>query len=146
MNVTPYLAFKNAAAAIDFYRSVFGATETTRLTDPQGRIGHAELAIGSSMIMLSDESPGFGALSPPSVGGSPIRLHLTVDNVDEVAQRLVDAGATVLRPVKDEFYGERIGLFADPFGYSWFVASKAEDVTADEAQARWNASFARPSA
>lgn len=141
MLVTPYLTFKNARAAIDFYRDVFGATETYCLTNPNGNIGHAEISIGESTLMLSDESPSFGALSPPSIGGSPVRLHLTVDDVDAVAKRLVDAGATILRPVKDEFYGERIGLFADPFGYSWFVASKISDVSAEEAQKRWNESL-----
>lgn len=141
MVVTPYLTFKHASAAIDFYRVVFGASETYRLTNPDGKIGHAEITIGESTLMLSDESPQFGALSPPSVGGSPVRLHLTVDDVDGVAKRMVDAGATVLRPVKDEFYGERIGLFADPFGYSWFVATKIADVSAEEAQERWNASL-----
>lgn len=141
MLVTPYLTFKNAAAAIDFYRTVFGAKETYRLTNPSGRIGHAEVMIGDSTLMLSDESPEFGALSPPSVGGSPVRLHLSVDDVDAVSQRMVDAGAVVLRPVKDEFYGERIGLFADPFGYSWFIATKIADVSAAEAQEQWNASL-----
>ena len=141
MFVTPYLTFKHASAAIDFYKRVFGAIETCRLTNPSGRIGHAEITIGTSTIMLSDESPEFGALSPPSVGGSPVRMHLTVDDVDAVAKRMVEAGATILRPVKNEFYGERIGLFADPFGYSWFIAAKIADVSAEEAQARWNSSL-----
>lgn len=141
MHVTPYLTFKHASAAIDFYRTVFGASETYRLTNPDGKIGHAEIAIGDSTLMLSDESPAFGALSPASVGGSPIRMHLTVDDVDAVAKRMVDAGATILRPVKDEFYGERIGLFADPFGYSWFVATKISDVSAEEAQQGWDESL-----
>lgn len=141
MLVTPYLTFKNAAAAIEFYRTVFGAKEMSRITNPDGKIGHAEITIGESVLMLSDESPAFGALSPPSIGGSPVRLHLAVDDVDAVAKRMVDAGATILRPVKNEFYGERIGLFADPFGYSWFVATKIADVSAEEAQDRWNSSL-----
>jgi len=142
MNVTPYLHFKNAAAAIDFYRDVFGAEEVSRLVSPEGRIGHAEIRLGDSTLMMSDESPGFGALSPITIGGSPIRLHLSVDDVDAIAAKLIAKGATVLRAVKDEFYGERIGLFADPFGYQWFVASKTgEEVTSEEAERRWNASL-----
>lgn len=143
MTITPYLTYKDAASAIDFYTTVFGASELSRLTDSNGRIGHAEIKVGDSVLMLSDEAPASGALSPVSVGGSPVRFHLSVDDVDDVAKRLVDAGATVLRAVKDEFYGERIGLFADPFGYSWFVASKIEDVSAKEAQSRWDRSVAR---
>jgi PhnB protein len=143
MTITPYLTFKDAASAIDFYTNVFGASELSRLTDSKGKIGHAEIKIGDSTLMLSDESPASGALSPLSIGGSPIRLHLSVEDVDAVAKRLVDGGAAVLRAVKDEFYGERIGLFADPFGYSWFVASKIEDVSAQEAQNRWDTSVAR---
>ncbi len=139
MQVTPYLAFDNAAAAIDFYRAVFDATELGRMTGPNGKIGHAEIRIGDSTLMLSDESLAAGALSPRTVGGSPVRLHVDVSDVDAVAKRLIDAGATVIRPVKDEAYGERIGLFADPFGYSWFVATKIADVSIDEAQRRWNA-------
>lgn len=141
MTVTPYLTFKNAAGAIAFYEKAFGARETYRLSAPDGRIGHAEICIGDSTLMISDESPASGALSPASIGGSPIRLHVSVDDVDAVAAKLVAAGAVVLREVKDEFYGERIGLFADPFGYSWFVASKIEDVSANEAQQRWDTSF-----
>jgi PhnB protein len=141
MHVTPYLTFKDAAAAIQFYRDVFGAQELTRLSNPDGRIGHAEIRIGDSVLMMSDESPPFGALSPPTIGGSPIRMHLSVDDVDAVAAKLVAAGAAVLRPVKDEFYGERIGLFADPFGYSWFVASAIADVSTEEAQRRWDETF-----
>ena len=140
MHVTPYLTFKNASAAIDFYRDVFGAEELSRLVGPGGKIGHAEIRIGDSTLMLSDESPAFGALSPPTVGGSPIRMHLTVENPDEVGARLVAAGAVVLREVKDEFYGMRVGLFADPFGYSWFVASVSDEtVSVEEAQRRWDA-------
>jgi PhnB protein len=138
MNVTPYLTFNNASAAIDFYREAFGAQELMRMAEPNGNIGHAEIQIGDSVLMLSDEHPDSGALSPPTIGGSPIRLHLSVDDVDTVADKLVAAGATILRPVKDEFYGERIGLFADPFGYSWFVASKTEEVSPQEAQRRWS--------
>ena len=143
MTITPYLTFKDAASAIDFYTTVFGALELSRLTDSNGKIGHAEIKIGDSTLMLSDESPASGALSPLSIGGSPIRFHLCVEDVDAVAKRLTDAGATVLRQVKNEFYGERIGLFADPFGYSWFVASKVEDVSTEEAQSRWDQSVAR---
>jgi PhnB protein len=126
MKITPYLAFKDASTAIDFYRQMFGAQELMRYAEPDGKIGHAEIQIGDSTLMLSDEYPEFGALSPPSVGGSPVRLHLSVDDVDAVAAKLVSGGARVLRPVKDEFYGERKGVFADPFGYEWFVSSPLE--------------------
>lgn len=141
MTVTPYLTFKDAAAAIDFYARVFGAEELSRLADPSGRIGHAEIRIGETTLMLSDEAPASGAFSPITLGGSPIRLHLSVNDADATGSKLIAAGATVLREIKNEFYGERIGLFADPFGYHWFVASKCEDVNAEEAQQRWSQTF-----
>ena len=135
--VTPYLIVRNATRAIGFYREAFGAEELFRLKEPGGRIGHAELRIGDSTIMLADEYPDFGALSPASIGGSPVRLHLRVDQVDAVMRRAIAAGATELRAAKDEFYGERSGMLTDPFGHQWFVATRIEDVSPEEMQRRF---------
>ena len=139
--LTPYLIVKEAAKAIAFYEKAFGATEIFRLAEPSGKIGHAELRIGGSRLMLAEEYPDFGALSPPSVGGSPVTLHLDVADVDAVVERATSAGATVLRPVKDEFYGHRTGMVADPFGHKWQVATEKEAVSAQEMQRRWSAMF-----
>ncbi len=141
MIVVPYLAVRDAARAIEFYQKVFGATEAFRLTDPSGKIGHAEIQIGPSRIFLADESPGFGHLSPETVGGCPVKFHLSVDNVDEVVQRAVDAGAILLRPVADQFYGERMGMVTDPFGFSWFVSTTTSEVSPEEMQHRWSEAF-----
>lgn len=135
---TPYLAFKDAAKAIEFYQRVFGAKEILRLTEPGGRIGHAEIRIGNSQIMLSDESPAYGAVSPETLGGSSVKINLMVDDVDAVARRALAAGAREVRPVQDQFYGERSGQFADPFGYTWILATKTEDVSAEEMQRRYD--------
>ena len=137
--VSVYLTVKGAAEAIAFYAAAFGAEETYRLVGPDGRVGHAEVRIGDSTVMLSDEYPDFGALAPPSVGGSPIKLYLSVPDVDAVAARAVAAGATLIRPVEDQFHGSRSALLADPFGHQWFVSTVIEDVTPDEMQRRWNA-------
>lgn len=138
--LTPYILVRDAARAIEFYRRVFGAREVFRLTSPgEGRIGHAHLEIGDSALMLADEWPDFGAMAPPSIGGSPVRLHLSVPDVDAVVREAEAAGATVLRPVTDEFYGERTGMIADPFGHQWHVATPREEVSAEEMQRRWNA-------
>ena len=134
--VTPYLSIKGAAKAVEFYKSVFGATEVVRMPGPDGRIMHAELKIGDSMIMLSDEHPQMGALSPQSVGGTPITLHLYVANVDAIVQKAVDAGASLDRPVKDQFYGDRTGSLTDPFGHKWYVATHVEDVSPEELKKR----------
>jgi PhnB protein len=138
---TPYLAIRGAAAAIEFYKNVFGAREAFRLIGPDGRIGHAEIAIGDSHIMLADEAPDFGHLSPHTVGGCPIKLHLYVEDADATVDRAVKAGATLLRPLTDEFYGDRAGMIADPFGYSWFIATRKEEVSPQEMQRRWSAVF-----
>jgi PhnB protein len=140
--LTAYLIVKGATEAIAFYQRAFGAEELFRLTGPEGRIGHAELRFGDSVMMLADEWPDFGALGPASIGGSPVSVHLYVDDVDRVVERAVDAGATVLRPVKDEFYGDRAGMIADPFGHKWQVATRKEDVSPAEMQRRWGALFA----
>src|SRR3984957_5825679 len=141
MLVCPYLAGRGAARAIQFYQKVFGATEAYRLTDPSGRIGHAEILIGQSRIMLADEAPAWGHLSPEAVGGCPAKFRLAVDNVDEMVQRAVDAGAILLRPVADEFYGERMGMVTDPFGFSWHISTTKNKVSPAEMQRRWDEVF-----
>jgi len=137
--LTPYLVVRNAAKAIEFYTEAFGAKEVFRLTEPQGKIGHAELRIGDSLLMLADEYPDFGALGPASIGGSPVTLHLYVEDVDRVVAGATSAGATLLRAVKDEFYGDRTGMIVDPFGHKWHIATHAEDVSPQEMQRRWGA-------
>jgi PhnB protein len=141
-SLTAYLIVKGATKAIEFYQRAFGAEELFRLREPQGRIGHAELRIGGSVMMLADEYPDFGALSPASIGGSPVSVHLYVDDVDGVVERAVGAGATMLRPITNEFYGDRTGVIADPFGHKWHIATKKEEVSPAEMQRRWNAMFA----
>ena len=136
--VSVYLTVKDAAAAIDFYCRGFGATETFRLVGPDGRIGHAELRIGDSTVMLSDEYPDFGALSPVTVGGSPMKLYLALADADATAAQAVAAGATLLRPVQDQFHGNRSGLLLDPFGHSWFVSTRIAIVSPAEMQRRWD--------
>lgn len=140
--LSPYLAVKDAAAAMDFYQRALGATERFRLTATSGSVSHAEMEVNGAVFMLADEHPDFGALSPHTIGGSPIKLHLTVDDVDAAAARAEDAGATILRAPKDEFYGERVAQIADPYGYTWFLARQVEDVTPDEMQRRWTQAMA----
>jgi PhnB protein len=135
-SVTPYLIFSGASDAIAFYKKALGAEEIMRMDAPGGRIGHAELQIGDSRIMLADEHPEFQALSPQTIGGSPVTLHLYVENVDAAVERAIAAGATLVRPVADQFYGDRTGGIADPFGYRWFIATHKEDLTLDEIRRR----------
>ena len=130
--VTPYLCVDGAAAAIEFYETVFGAKERMRMGGPDGKIGHAELELGTGVVMLADEFPEMGFLSPGSVGGSPVTLSAYVEDVDRVFERALAAGATSLRPVEDQFYGDRTGSFEDPFGHRWSVATHVEDVAPDE--------------
>ena len=134
--VTPYLCIDGAAEAIEFYAKVFGATERMRMGGPDGKVGHAELQIGDSVVMLSDEFPEMGARSPKSVGGTPVTLSMYVEEVDRVFERALQAGATALRPPEDQFYGDRNGQFEDPFGHRWSVATHIEDVSPDEMAAR----------
>lgn len=133
---TPYLCIKGAADAIEFYRKAFGATETMRMTGPDGRIGHAELKIGKANIMLADEHPEIGVVSPATLGGSPVTIHIYVEDVDALAARAETAGAKVLRAVADQFYGDRGGKFEDPFGHVWYFATHKEDVSSEEMQRR----------
>lgn len=136
--LSPYISVKGASEAIAFYAAAFGAEEQFRLEDPDGgRIGHSEIRIGGNTIMISDEYPDFGALSPDSLGGSPVKLHLYVEDVDKVFATALEAGATELRPLKDEFYGDRTGTIMDPFGHTWMLASKGEEVSPEEMQKRW---------
>lgn len=139
--VTPYLIVDDASAAIDFYRSVLGATEQVRMAAPDGRVGHAELAIGDSMIMLADEHPDMDAGGPRTVGGTPVTLHVYVEDVDDTFERAVQAGAKALRPLEDRFYGDRSGQFEDPFGHRWNVASHVEDVPPEEMARRAKAAI-----
>jgi PhnB protein len=133
---TPYLVIGGAAKAIDFYKNVFGATEVLRMAQPDGKIGHAELKIGDSTIMLADESPKMGFKSPKTLGGSPVSILLYVEDVDKVFNRAVSAGATSVRPVADQFYGDRSGILTDPFGHVWSVSTHIEDVPPDEMERR----------
>jgi PhnB protein len=134
--VTPYLYFKGAAKAIDFYKKAFGATERVRMPGPKGEIMHAEIKIGDSIVMLSEENPQMDALSPQSIGGTPSVLHIYLPNVDAVVQNAVEAGAKLVRPVKDQFYGDRSGILLDPFGHKWSVATHVEDVSPEEMRKR----------
>ena len=134
--VTPYLIVDGAAAAIDFYKSVLGATERMRMGGPGDKIGHAELEIGNSLIMLADEHPEMDARGPRSVGGTPVSLHVYVEDADGVFERAVGAGAKAQRPVETQFYGDRLGSFEDPFGHHWNVATHVEDVPPRELKKR----------
>lgn len=134
-SVVPYLVLEDAAAAIDFYKKAFGATERYRM--PMGdRVGHAELEIGDSVIMLADESPAMEAYGPRHYKGSPISLLVYVEDVDATAEKAVAAGATVVRPIQNQFYGDRSGIVLDPFGYRWSIATHIEDVSPEEMRAR----------
>jgi PhnB protein len=134
--VTPYLIVNNAARAIDFYKRAFGATELVRMEQPGGKVGHAEIEIGDSRIMLADEFPEMGARSPESLGGSPVSMLIYVEDVDARFRQAISAGAKELRPVKDQFYGDRSGTLADPFGHTWTIGTHTEDVTPEEMDRR----------
>jgi PhnB protein len=134
--VTPYLIVQNASDAIEFYSSVLGAKERVRLPAPGDRIGHAELELGNSILMLADESPEMDARAPGSVGGTPVSLHVYVEDCDSTFQRAIEAGARELRAVEDRFYGDRSGAFEDPFGHRWDVATHVEDVSMEELSKR----------
>jgi PhnB protein len=138
---TPYLIVDDAARALEFYRKAFGASERMRFAAPGGKIGHAEFTIGSSAIMLADEHPEMGYRGPRAIGGTPVSIHLYVENVDEMFPRAVAAGATVLQPVKDQFYGDRSGTLRDPFGHVWNVATHKEDLSPDEMHRRAQAAM-----
>jgi PhnB protein len=138
---TPYLIVKGAADAIEFYKRAFGATEMLRMADPQGRVGHAEIKIGDSVIMLADEHPPMGYRSPRSLGGSSVSILLYLEDVDGVFERAVKAGAKAQRPVMDQFYGDRSGTLEDPFGHVWTIATHVEDVEPEEMKRRAEAAM-----
>jgi uncharacterized glyoxalase superfamily protein PhnB len=133
-SVTPHLICAGAAKAIEFYKAAFGATELARLPGPDGRLMHASVKIGDSQVMLADEMPEWGSLGPKSLKGSPVTIHLYVDDVDAFVERAVKAGAKVTMPVADQFWGDRYGKLEDPFGHHWSVATHVRDVSMEEAQ------------
>ena len=130
--VIPYLSVDGAAAAIDFYGKVFGAKERLRMDGPDGRVGHAELEIGDAVVMIADASPSMGNPTPKALGGTPVTVMVYVEDVDQTIAQALKAGATEERKVEDQFYVDRAGQFADPFGHKWFVATHIEDVPPDE--------------
>ena len=134
--VSAYLTVDGAADAIEFYKSILGATERGRLPGPDGRIGHAELNLGDSLIMLSDSFPDMGVRDPKDIGGTPVTLSVYVEDVDDVFARALAAGATEQRPVQNQFYGDRSGQFVDPWGHRWSVASRVENVSPEEMERR----------
>jgi PhnB protein len=134
--ITPYLSIDGAADAIDFYTDILGATERARMGGPEGKIGHAELDIGGSVLMLADPFPDMGAPTPRALGGSPVMLMVYVADVDDVFARAIKAGAKEIAPVQDQFYGDRSGQFEDPWGHRWNVASHIEDVPPEEMEQR----------
>jgi PhnB protein len=136
-SVTPYLYIKGASQAIDFYKKAFGATEIMRLADSSGRIGHAEIQIGDSRIMLADEFPEMGVRGPKTIGGAALSLAIYLEDVDSRFKQAIDAGGKVLRPVKDQFYGDRSGTLEDPFGHIWTLATHKEDVPHEEIERRF---------
>lgn len=137
-SVTPYLVIKDAARAIEYYKKVFGATEVFRMNGPDGKVGHAEIQIGNSRIMLSDENPamGEGHTSAATVGGSPVSLYVYLPDVDRVVERATAEGGKVLKPVENQFYGDRNGFLRDPFGHLWGIATHVEDVSPKELEQR----------
>jgi PhnB protein len=134
-SVTPYLIIKGAAQAIDYYKTAFGATELFRM-DHEGKIGHAEIKIGDSPIMLADENPEMKYLSPQSLGGTPVSIMIYVDDVDTTYKQAIDAGGVEVRALQDQFYGDRSGTLTDPFGHVWTVATHKEDVSPEEIEKR----------
>ena len=139
--VYPYLRVHSTSEAIAFYARAFGAEELFRLTEPSGRIGHAEIKVGPATIMLSDEYPEQGIQGPRALGGTTFAMHLHVDDVDSAFERAIKAGATVVRPLEDQFYGERSGTVRDPFGHEWHLGGHLEDVPVEEMQRRYTALF-----
>ena len=137
--VFPYLIVRDAPAAIRFYQRAFGATEKFRLTEPSGRVGHAELDFGGTVLMFADEVPEYGIVGPATLGGTTFAIHLHVDDADEALRVAVEAGAVLVRPAQDEFYGERSGRVRDPYGHEWLLGHNFEDVSPEERQRRYTA-------
>jgi len=138
--ITPYLVCRNAEAAIDFYARAFGAKELFRIGSP-GMVGHAEMKIGNAVIMLADEHPEMGAVSPQTIGGTAVSLMFYVDDVDSFTENAITEGFTVIKPVGDQFYGDRSGMFEDPFGHRWSIATHKEDVSPEEMNRRASAMY-----
>ena len=141
-----HMTVHDAKEAIAFYAKAFGATEQFRLTEPSGRVGHAEIKIGDSVLMLNDEYPDFGAKSPAAIGGSPVAFHIQVADADKAVDRAVKAGATLMREVQDQFYGDRSGTVEDPFGHVWHISTHVEDVPTDELKRRAEQAMGNPAA
>jgi PhnB protein len=135
-SVTPYLICRDAGRALDFYKKAFNATELMRMDGPGGKVGHAEIKIGDSVVMLADEHPDFEAHSPQKYGGTPVSMLIYLPNVDQAFKQAIAAGATEKRPLKDQFYGDRSGTLVDPFGHVWTVATHTEDVSEQEMDRR----------
>lgn len=129
---TPYLYIRGAAKALDFYKRAFGANEEMRMDGPNGTVGHAEIAIGKAHVMLADENPSMGIKSPDTLGGTSVSMYVYVEDIDSFFKRAVEAGATELKPVADQFYGDRSGFLKDPFGHQWGFATHVEDVSREE--------------
>jgi PhnB protein len=133
---TPYLCVNDAVRALEFYKKAFGAREVMRMPQPDGKVGHAEIRIGEATIMLADEYPDMEFRSPRAIGGTPVNILVYVENVDRLVEQAVAAGATVKRPVADQFYGDRLGVLEDPFGHSWSFATHIEDVSPEDMKKR----------
>ena len=142
-SVTPYLTLRDARSALDFYARAFGAQQVLKLDMPDGSIAHAEIRIGDSILMMSEENPDWGNRSPQALNGSPVQLMIYLPDADAAFARALAAGATEVRPVEDQFYGDRAGVLKDPYGYQWTLATHVEDVSTEEAQRRMEALFAR---
>ncbi len=140
-SATPYICCKGCAAAIEFYKKAFGAVELMRMAKPGGVIGHAEIKIGSAIVMMADEYPDMQFLSPKTLGGSPVSIYIYVEDVDALAKRAIDAGIKVIRPMQDQFYGDRSIGFEDPFGHRWGFATHVEDVAPEEIEKRAKAAM-----
>lgn len=140
-SLNAYITIKGASEAIEFYKKAFGATERARLLMPNGLIGHAEIDIEGSLLMMADENIEWGNKSPQTIGGNPMSFGLYVKDVDAIFQKAIEAGAKVVMPVKDEFYGDRVGQVMDPFGYKWMITTHKEDVSFEEMQRRSDKMF-----
>ncbi|MBL0027000.1 MAG: VOC family protein [Saprospiraceae bacterium] len=140
-SLNAYITIKGVSEAIEFYKKAFGAKEKARLMMPDGLIGHAEIDIEGSLLMMADENIEWGNKSPQTIGGNPMAFGLYVKDVDAIFQQAIDAGATVVMPVKDEFYGDRVGQVMDPFGYKWMITTHKEDVSFEEMQKRSDKMF-----
>lgn len=139
LSLSPYLVCRNAASALAFYQAAFGAEEIFRMTDPaDGRIGHAELRIAGALVMIADEYPDFGAISPDTLGGTAVTLHLATEDADAAVARAEAAGALVLRPPATQSFGERSAVLLDPYGHRWMLSQNVEALTPEEMQRRWS--------